>query len=117
VIVGLGVDISSLDRFAAAAARPGFLEKVFTHSEREGATQSLAGRFAVKEALAKALGAPGGLAWHDCVVGYADSGRPEVELRGTVRARADALGVTKVSVSISHDAGVAVAVVICEADR
>ncbi len=117
MIVGLGVDVCSLERFSLSITRQGFLEKIFTPSERSAAVQSLAGRFAVKEALAKALGAPGGMAWHDCEVRYDDSGAPGVELRGTVRARADALGVDSVFVSISHDAGVAVAVVICEADR
>lgn len=117
MIVGLGVDVCSLERFGDAAARPGFVEKVFGPHERDATVRTLAGRFAVKEALAKALGAPAGLAWHDCVVTSDATGRPMVELRGSVRARADALGVESVMVSISHDAGVAVAVVVCEGAR
>ena len=75
---------------------------------------TLAGRFAAKEALAKALGAPEGLVWRDCVVSREESGQPVITLQGTVRQRADALGVRSVFVSIAHDAGVAVAVVVCE---
>lgn len=112
MIVGLGIDICAVDRFAQP--RPGVLERLFTPPERVGSAATLAGRFAAKEALAKALGAPGGLAWTDCVVGRRESGQPFIELAGAVEAQAAALGVTDVFVSITHDAGVAAAVVVCE---
>ena len=115
MIVGVGVDVCSVTRFTDAAARPGFLDRVLHADEREGRPESQAGRWAVKEALAKALGAPTGLAWLDCHVVRMESGQPVVEASGTVAARLAELGVGRVHVSISHDAGLAVAVVVCEA--
>lgn len=114
MVIGLGVDVCSVERFADAAARPGFLERVLHADEREGRPEQQAGRWAVKEAFAKALGAPSGLAWLDCHVVRTPSGAPQVEASGTVAARMAELGVVRVHASISHDAGVAVAVVVCE---
>ncbi|MFD9161269.1 holo-ACP synthase, partial [Streptomyces sp. NPDC059558] len=71
-------------------------------------------RFAAKEALAKALGAPAGLLWTDAEVYVEESGRPRLRVCGTVEARARALGVKSWHISLSHDAGVASAVVIAE---
>lgn len=114
MIVGIGTDVCSVERFVAAEARPGVTERLLAVDEREGSPQTRAGRFAAKEALAKALGAPAGLNWLDCRVLRAESGQPSIELAGTVRARAEELGVRTVHLSISHDAGVAVAMVVCE---
>lgn len=114
MIVGIGVDVCSLQRFADAAGRPGVLARLFTDAERHGRPETLAGRFAAKEALAKALGAPAGLVWTDCVVSTDAAGRPSLALRGTVASRAAELGVVRTHVSISHDAGVAVAMVVAE---
>lgn len=114
-IVGVGIDVVELARFDSVLDRsPGFAERVFTASERGLGKASLAARWAAKEALAKALGAPAGLAWHDAEVIKGDDGRPFFELRGTVAARAAELGVAHVHVSLSHDAGVASAIVIAE---
>ena len=99
---------TSLDR------TPGLRERLFTPAEAVRPPASLAARFAAKEAIAKALGAPGGMAWHDAEVVSEESGRPLLELRGTVLARADDLGVTSVHLSLSHDAGIASAVVVLE---
>ena len=93
---------------------PGLRERLFTPAEAALHPASLAARFAAKEAMAKALGAPGGLAWHDAEVVSEPSGRPLFELRGTVLARADELGVGSVHLSLSHDAGIASAVVVLE---
>lgn len=115
MIVGLGIDVVAIERFEEAVNRsPGFVERVFTPSERERGTASLAARWAAKEALAKALGAPGGLNWHDAEVVTEESGRPTLAVRGTVAARAAALGITTFHLSLSHDAGIASAVVIGE---
>lgn len=114
MIVGIGVDVCSLQRFADAAARPGVLERLLSETERHGRLESQAGRFAAKEALAKALGAPAGLVWTDCHLESGPDGAPAFVLAGTVAARAEALGVARVHVSISHDAGVAMALVVCE---
>lgn len=112
MIRGVGVDVCAIARFEQP--RPGVLERLFNDGERAGSAATLAGRFAAKEAIAKALGAPVGLAWRDCNVGKLASGEPVLELSGSVAARAAELGVTSTHVSISHDGGVAVAVVVCE---
>ncbi len=114
-VIGVGIDVVEIDRFEASLERtPGLRERLFTPAEATRGPASLAARFAAKEAVAKALGAPVGMAWHDAEVVSEDSGRPLLELRGTVRARADALGVTSVHLSLSHDAGIASAVVVLE---
>ncbi|MFT3875550.1 MAG: holo-ACP synthase [Propioniciclava sp.] len=114
MILGIGVDVCSIERIKDACGRPGFTDRVFTLSEQPASEQTLAGRFAAKEALAKALGAPAGLRWSDCEVLSDETGRPSLVIAGTVAERADELGVTRLHVSISHDAGVAVAMVVCE---
>jgi holo-[acyl-carrier protein] synthase len=116
VIVGVGIDVCDIDRFAASLDRtPRLRDRLFTPDERSRPVASLAARFAAKEALAKALGAPTGLDWHDAEVVSLASGRPRLDIRGTVAARADALGVASVHLSLSHDAGIASAVVVLEA--
>lgn len=112
-VIGVGVDVVDVARFGASLERtPALRAKLFTAAESDGALESLAARFAAKEALAKALGAPGGMAWHDAEVIRLASGQPRLELRGTVRARAEALGVRGSHLSLSHDGGVAIAFVV-----
>ena len=114
-IIGVGIDVVDIARFGTVLDRtPGLAHRLFTSSERGRPLASLAARFAAKEALAKALGAPGDMHWHDAAVVSEASGRPLFELRGTVLARANDLGATSVHLSISHDAGIASAVVILE---
>ncbi len=114
-VLGVGIDVVEIERFEASLERtPGLIDRLFTPAEAGRSAASLAARFAAKEAIAKALGAPVGMAWHDAEVVSQDSGRPLLELRGTVRAQADALGVTSVHLSLSHDAGIASAVVVLE---
>jgi holo-[acyl-carrier protein] synthase len=114
-VIGVGIDVVDLERFAASLRRtPELRERLFTPAEATRPLASLAARFAAKEAIAKALGAPGDLHWHDAEVVSESSGRPLFTLRGTVQARADALGVTSVHLSLSHDAGIASAVVVLE---
>jgi len=114
-VIGVGIDVCDIDRFAASLERtPGLRERLFTPGEAARPLASLAARFAAKEALAKALGAPAGLAWHDAEVISEDSGRPHFELRGTVLARAEVAGAVHVHLSLSHDAGIASAVVVLE---
>jgi holo-[acyl-carrier protein] synthase len=115
MIVGVGIDVVDVERFGATLERtPGLLDRLFTHEERSLPLNSLAARFAAKEALAKALGAPVGLQWHDATVRRGDDGRPHLQVSGTVEARAEALGVHAMHVSLSHDAGIASAVVVAE---
>jgi holo-[acyl-carrier protein] synthase len=121
VIIGIGIDVVPVERFAASLVRtPGLRDRLFTAAEQHtpsGAprtSESLAARFAAKEALAKALGAPGDLRWHDAEVIVGDRGRPHLEVRGSVAGRAAQLGVSGWHVSLSHDGGIASAVVVAE---
>jgi holo-[acyl-carrier protein] synthase len=112
---GIGVDVVDIARFEQSLARtPNLAQRLFAESERELPMQSLAARFAAKEALAKALGAPNGLEWHDAVVITDDNGRPTWQLAGSVAAAVERAGVVSVHLSLSHDAGSAVAMVVAE---
>jgi holo-[acyl-carrier protein] synthase len=121
MIIGVGIDVVPVERFAESLTRtPGLRDRLFTAAEqltpsgnpRTG--ESLAARFAAKEALAKALGAPGDLHWHDAEVTVGEHGRPHLEVRGSVAGRAAQLGVASWHVSMSHDGGIASAVVVVE---
>lgn len=115
MIVGVGIDVCDVSRFAQTIERrPGLVKRLFTSREAERPTASLAARFAAKEALAKALGAPSGLSWLDAEIETDDLGKPSLRITGTVAARAAELGVARIHVSLSHDAGIASAFVICE---
>ncbi len=116
MIVGLGVDIVDVDRFQDSLLRtPGLALRLFTPAERAaGRSERLAARFAAKEALSKALGAPPGLSWQDAEIQTSEDGAPHLELRGTVAAAAMKRGAASWQVSLSHDAGMAIAVVILE---
>lgn len=121
MIIGVGIDVVPIARFESASARTiQLIERLFTPRERFTASgvprtaESLAGRFAAKEAVAKALGSPGGMSWHDCEVVVEGNGQPGLQIRGTVAARADLLGVQAWHLSLSHDGGIASAVVIAE---
>jgi len=123
VIIGVGIHVVPIERFAAALARtPGLAARLFTPAELvtdsggERTAESLAARFAAKEALAKALGAPGGMLWWDAEVITDRDGRPHLDVRGTVAEQGAKLGVTRWHVSLSHDGGIASATVIAEGD-
>ncbi len=116
MIVGVGIDVVDVARFAAALERtPTLRDRLFTAAEQAvERPERLAARFAAKEALAKALGAPKGLHWHDASVRSAEDGSPHLELTGTVAAAASARGARAWHLSLSHDGGVATAMVILE---
>ncbi|WP_134772474.1 holo-ACP synthase [Ornithinimicrobium flavum] len=115
MIVGVGIDVVDIARFQERiASSPRLGARLFTADELGLRPESMAARFAAKEALAKALGAPGGLRWTDATVVRAADGRPHLAVTGTVAARAAELGVTRFHLSLSHDAGVASAVVVAE---
>jgi holo-[acyl-carrier protein] synthase len=117
VIVGIGVDVVDLARFALSLERtPHLADRLFTEHERSSAPASLAAAFAAKEAVAKALGAPTGLGWHDVEIRHEDSGKPYLLVTGSVAAAAAAQRVARWHVSLSHDGGAAMAMVIAEAD-
>jgi holo-[acyl-carrier protein] synthase len=124
VIAGIGVDIVEIARLEDALGRtPELATRLFTPAERTfaGARRapavSLAGCFAAKEALAKVLGAPVGLHWTDAEVIRDSAGRPSLQVRGTVAAVAQAQGIGTWHLSISHDGGMCIAVVIAELSR
>lgn len=120
MIVGIGVDVVDLARFERGLIRtPALLPRLFAESEqmRDGAPmplRSLAGRFAAKEALIKALGDSAGVRWHDMRVVSDELGNPAFELLASTRAIADARGITAIHLSMSHDAGFAIAYVVAE---
>ncbi|GIG57492.1 holo-[acyl-carrier-protein] synthase [Longispora fulva] len=123
MIVGVGIDVVLVERFTAALHRtPLLAERLFTESERltssgnPRAPESLAVRFAAKEAVAKALGAPSGLMWHDCEIVTDPDGRPWLTVSGTVAAAATARGVARWHLSLSHDGGIASAMVVAEGE-
>jgi holo-[acyl-carrier protein] synthase len=123
MIVGLGIDVASIERIERAIARFGsrFLARLLTEEERQMAerkqhdrAQFVAGRLAAKEASSKALGAPEGIGWHDVAVSRDANGAPRLRFAGKALERAEVLCVTQSHLSITHDAGVAAAVVVLE---
>ncbi len=115
MIIGVGIDVVDVARFSRTLDRsPRLRTRLFTETEQKLPPASLAARFAAKEALAKALGAPVGLRWLDAEVHRGDDGRPHLSMQGTVAAAAEQLGARRTHVSLSHDAGIASAVVVLE---
>ncbi len=118
VIVGVGIDVVDVARFEQTLRRtPALADRLFTEAERRLPINSLAATFAAKEALAKSLGAPAGLHWTDAWVRRDDAGRPYLQVQGTVAARVAELAVGALHVSLSHDAGIASAVVVAESSE
>ena len=112
MIDGIGIDVVDIARFLESLERnPGLREKLFTESEQSKPAQSLAARFAAKEALYKALSPSHGLHWHDAEVINQPNGKPEFLFRGEI---ADLVDGAQVHLSLSHDAGIASAMVVVE---
>src|SRR5438552_1205716 len=118
VNVAVGVDIIEVDRIRGILVRYGerFLQRIFTELEIQqcrGRVLKLAGRFAAKEALSKALGTGmQGIAWHELEVVQLSTGRPSVRLYGNASVRARELGMSAFDVSISDLALFSVAVAV-----
>lgn len=114
-VVGVGIDVVDIARFLRELERaPRLRDRLFTEAERHLPPASLAARFAAKEALAKALGAPVGLNWQDATVHRHPGRPPELVVTGSIAQRAAELGIGRFHLSISHDAGIASAVVVAE---
>ena len=115
MIVGVGVDLVEVARFARSLERtPALLERLFTPAEQAvEKLESLAARFAAKEAVAKVLGAPG-LSWVDAEVVRLENGAPRLVLHGEALAHAQEMGIAHWHVSLSHDGGFATAFVVAE---
>jgi holo-[acyl-carrier protein] synthase len=112
MIEGIGIDVVNIERFAHSLERtPGLIDRLFTQSEQSKPISSLAARFAAKEALAKALNAGKGLLWLDAEVINLETGKPVFLFRGEI---AEIIDGATVHLSISHDSGIASAIVIVE---
>lgn len=117
MIVGIGVDLVDIARFRRAVDRtPRLRDRLFAESERVLPLHSLAGRYAAKEALIKALGGSTGVRWHDIVVEKSPEGDPGFGLSGTTADVVRSRGITTLHLSMTHDAGVAIAFVVAERD-
>jgi len=122
VIVGLGLDVIPISRIAAMLARYGarLEQRLFTDDERAYCrgrgvpAQHFAVRFAAKEALLKAIGAPSGLRWREIEVLPGPGGAPELRLTGAAADAASARGAVRRHVSLTHAGDVAAAVVVLE---
>jgi holo-[acyl-carrier protein] synthase len=123
MIRGLGIDIIEVDRVRRAVSRWGeaFLCRVFTPEELapghpgHGAAERLAGRFAAKEAVMKALGlGRRGIGWREVEITIDPHGRPGVRLTGRAATVADSLGVRAWRIAISHTRLMAIAEALAE---
>ena len=112
MIDGIGIDVVDIERFRESIDRtPGLREKLFTPAEASKPIASLAARFAAKEALYKALSPSHGLSWHEAEVINFENGKPVFLFRGAI---ADLVDGAQVHLSLSHDGGIASAMVILE---
>ncbi len=123
MIRGLGIDVVEVDRIRRAVARWGeaFLYRVFTPEELERgnaspvAAERLAGRFAAKEAVMKALGlGRRGVGWQEIEITIDPLGKPGVRLTGRAAAVSDRLGVRAWRIAISHTRLLAIAEALAE---
>ncbi|HTF72108.1 MAG TPA: holo-ACP synthase [Edaphobacter sp.] len=128
MILGVGTDMIEIRRIASSIDQFGerFLRRVFTSREidycqrkKKHAAESFAARFAAKEAGAKALGTgiSRGVAWKEIEVRREPGGRPTLHFTGRARELADQLGITGLSVSLTHSRDLALAVVIAEGNE
>ncbi len=113
-----GVDLIEIERIRQALEKHGerFLERVFTPAEIgecAGREESLAARWAAKEATAKALGCGiGEVSFREIEILRGEAGQPRLLLHGVASRRAKALGLTEWSLSLSHDQSQAIAFVV-----
>jgi holo-[acyl-carrier protein] synthase len=123
MILGIGLDMIEIERIGRAIQNRRFRERVYSAAERDWLdsvnwrAESAAGRFAAKEAAAKALNVGfGKVHWTDIEIVPEDTGRPRITLYGEARRVAKALGVKNMWVTLTHDRGRAAACVIAEGD-
>jgi holo-[acyl-carrier protein] synthase len=124
MILGIGTDLIEIDRIQQSLDRFGgrFLERIYTPGEiaycmaKKSCAESLAARFAAKEAAAKALGTgiSRGVGWREIEVRRAPGQRPTLHLTGRAAEWAARLGGGHLSLSLTHTRGLAMAVVILE---
>lgn len=124
MIIGLGTDLIEIERIERSVERFGeaFLQRVFTAGEiaycqsKKNSAESLAARFAAKEAGAKALGTgiSRGVSWREFEVRRLPGQRPELHLSGRAAEIAAGLGVRRLALSLTHSRSVSMAVVVAE---
>ena len=124
MIIGLGTDLIEIARIERSIERFGdhFLRRVYTAGEiaycsrKKQSAESYASRFAAKEAAAKALGTgiSFGVSWREIEVTRQPGCRPEIQFHGRAASIAASLGVTRVSLSLTHSRELAIAVVALE---
>src|ERR1700753_134528 len=124
MVIGLGTDLIEIERIEQSVARFGqrFLERVFTPGEiaychaKKASAESFAARFAAKEAGAKALGTgiSRGVTWKEFEVRREASGEPSLYLSGRAAELAEAMGVRRIQLSLTHSREFALAVVVVE---
>jgi holo-[acyl-carrier protein] synthase len=118
MVLRSGIDLVDVKRLTDLnpAIRQRFLRRVYTARELQAcrnSDQSLAGRFAAKEAVAKALGVGiGPVAWQEIEIVAADSGEPMLQLHGAAQAAAERQGLHTWSLSISHTRTQAIAMAV-----
>ncbi|MFL6352488.1 MAG: holo-ACP synthase [Bryobacteraceae bacterium] len=127
MIVGIGTDLVEIERIRKSIAQYGdrFLDRVYTERERAyasskaNAAERYAARFAAKEAGMKAIGTGwrNGVTWKDFEVAHEKSGQPTLTLSGVALEISHTLGVERVSISLTHTAEIAFAVVILESTK
>ncbi|MCF7920594.1 MAG: holo-ACP synthase [Candidatus Cloacimonetes bacterium] len=122
MIIGIGTDLIEVARLEKSVNKPAFLKKVFTDKElelcekKQSRLQSLAARFAAKEACMKALGTgwAKGVCFYEIEILNDEKGTPRINLLGKTRDLAEKLGVQNISISLSHIKNIATATVILE---
>lgn len=124
MILGVGTDLAEVGRIRQSIARYGdrFVDRIYTAHERNYAgskansAERFAARLAAKEAGMKAIGTGWrqGVTWRDFEVTNEPSGRPTLRLSGVARDIADKMGVKRISISLTHTAEMAFAIVILE---
>ena len=124
MIYGIGTDIVAIERFQRFidSGNSALIERLFTPAERsrcekrKDVASCLAARFAAKEAFLKAVGTGlrDGLSWQDMDVSNDALGKPELKLSGKAAELFQALGLMRVHLSLSHDGGNAIAMVVVE---
>ena len=121
MILGTGIDIIEVDRVAKAAAKEGFMHRIFTDAERlrfakyNNDPAHIAGAFAAKEAVSKALGTGiGAVEWKEIEILHHQSGQPYARLYGNAQKRMEEMGGETLHISISHIRAVAAAQAILE---
>jgi holo-[acyl-carrier protein] synthase len=127
MILGIGTDLAEVKRIRRSIEHYGdrFLNRIYTEAERAyasskaNAAERYAARFAAKEAAMKAIGTGWrlGVRWKDFEVVNERSGRPTLLLSGVAREIADRMGVKRISISLTHTAEMAFAIVILEDEQ